>query len=161
MKIKWNWLDTLIVCIVVALIVVGAVFFLSQRPDAVIQTQDSYLYITFDTVKARLGTYDDLKVGDEIMISTNGKSFGEIIDVNILPSRTSVFNENTKKNQIFENEKYPYCRFTVKVKGYINDKNEAYADSKAVLYDDEWFLETTSLRVVANVTGIKEVSADE
>ena len=161
MKIKWNWLDTLIVCIVVALIVAAAAFFLMQRPGAVEGAQESYLYITFDTQRARRGNFDDLKVGDKIMISTNGEYFGEIVDVDILPSRSTVFNERSKILQIFENEEYPYCRFTVKANGYINDRNEAFAISKPVLYEEEWFLETTEFRVVANVSGIKEVGTDE
>ncbi len=161
MKIKWNWLDTLIVCVVVALIAGVAIFFISQRSNSVEEEQDSYLYITFDAARARVGTYDTLKTGDEIMISTNGEHFGKIVDVNILPSRTVIFNESTKKFQVYENENYPYCRFTVKVKGYINDNNEAFVISKPILYDEEWFMETTALRLVANVTGIKEVSADE
>ncbi len=162
MKIKWNWLDTLIVCIVVALIAAAAVFFLMQRPGAATEgAQESYLYITFDTARARLGTFDDLKVGDEIMVSTNGEYLGEIVDVKILPSRSTVFNERSKKLQIFEIDEYPYCRFTVKAKGYIDDRNEAFVISKPILYEEEWFLETTAFRVVANVSGIKEVGADE
>ncbi len=159
MKFKWNWLDTVIVCVVLILVVVAAAFFLWPRSGETGSSKESYIYVTFDTDKAKVGTYDDLKVGDKILLTTNGKEIGEIVNVEILPSRNSAFNEQLKKYQIFENEKYPFCRFTVKASGYISETNEAFAASQAVLYGEEWYLETTSLRVAAKVTGVE--GADE
>lgn len=159
MKFKWNWLDTLIVCVVVVLIASATVFFVLNRPSSLGEAvKDSNILIGFDSYRDEPGTYDDIKVGDKVMFSSNGQVLGEIVDVEILPSRTAVFNENTKKYQIDENENFVYCRFTVKASGYINDRNEAFAGNKAVLYSDEWYLETTSQRLAVTVTGIKEAN---
>jgi predicted Rossmann fold nucleotide-binding protein DprA/Smf involved in DNA uptake len=79
MKFKWNWLDTVIVCVVAVLLIGAAAFFLWPRGGGVLSSDESYLYVTFDTDKARVGTYDDLKVGDKILLTTNGKEVGEIV----------------------------------------------------------------------------------
>lgn len=161
MKFKWNWLDTVIVCVVVVLIAAVIAFFLWPRNENSATGSESFVLVTFDTEKARVGTYDDLKVGDKIILTSNGKEVGEVVSVEILPFKNSVFNEELKSYEVFENDKYPFCRFTVKASGYINDSNEAFAASQQVLYNDEWFMETTSLRVAAKVTGVEGVSIDE
>ena len=161
MKFKWNWLDTVIVCVLIVLIVATALFFLWPRSGQISSSEESFIYITFDTEKARLGTYDDLKVGNKIILTTDEKELGEVVGVEILPSRSAVFNEQSKQYQIFLNEKYPFCRFTVKARGYISDSNEAYAASTAVLYGEEWFMETNSLRVSATITGVEGADNNE
>jgi len=161
MKFKWNWLDTVIVCVVFVLIAAVAAFFLWPRNENAAISGESYVLVTFDTDKARVGTYDNLKVGDKIMLTSGGKEIGEIVSVDIMPFKNTVFNEELKSYEVFENEKFPFCRFTVKASGYISDSNEAFVSSKQVLYNEEWFLETTSLRVVAKVSGVEEVKVDE
>ena len=161
MKFKWNWLDTVIVCIVLVLVAAAVVFFLWPRSAQISSSEESFIYVTFDTEKARVGTYDDLKVGDKIILTNNERELGEIVSVEILPSRSAVFNEQSKQYQIFMNEKYPFCRFTVKASGYINDSNEAFASSNAVLYGEEWFMETNSLRVSATITGVEGADNNE
>ena len=160
MKFKWNWLDTVIVCVVVLLAVAAAVFFLWPHGEAP-ASNESYIFVTFDTDKARVGTYDDLKVGDKILLTANGKELGEIVSVDIQPFKNTVFNEATKEYEVFENENFPFCRFTVKASGYISDANEAFVSSKAVLFGEEWFLETTSIRVAAKVSGVEGAGTDE
>lgn len=155
MKSKWNWLDTVIVCVVIALVVGVCIFLFRPTGEELSSNTEVDYFITFSTEKAKTGTYDLLKEGDVIYTVDNGKEFGVIDSVEILPNRTAVFNETTKQYSVAENDKYPICCVTVKTVGYKNDSGEVYAKDRAVLYDEEWFLETDQFRFSGTVTGVK------
>ncbi|MBQ6947106.1 MAG: DUF4330 family protein [Clostridia bacterium] len=155
MKRKWNWLDTVIVCVAVVL-VVGVCFFLFRpnggQEQAVNETD---YYISFETDKAKKGTFDAIKTGDTVYIASNGKELGIIEKVEMLPSQMPVFNEQTKTYDLASNADYPYCRVTVKTTGYKNDSGAVLVKNKAVIFDDEWALETVNYRFNTHVVGVQ------
>lgn len=163
MKRKWNWLDTVIVAVIAVLVIGVCAIMFWPKNDAgeVITAKDSTIFVTFDTAKAKDGTYDALTVGDEIMTSDNGKVFGVIEKIEYLPHQSSVFNEETKQYDVFENEEYPFCRFTVKTTGYFTDRKEAYAKDRQLCYGESWNLETTYMTVSGTISGIEGGESDE
>lgn len=161
-KFKWNWLDTVIVCIVLAVIAAACFIFLRpQSTGETITAENTDIFITIDTSKAEPGTYDNLKVGDEIRFANSNKIFGTVAEVEMIPYQSSVFNEETKEYEVYSNENLQICRFTVKAVGYRTDRNEVYAASKQMAYSDELNLETQSIRLSGTVSGIKGGEADE
>lgn len=155
MKKKWNWIDTVIVIVLVVLIA-GACYFLFGRNEQVsIQREETSVYITLDTSKDRIGTYDSISAGQEIRFAENEQLLGTVESAEILPYRSAVFDESTKSYVINSNEKYPFCRVVVKTSGYINENNEIIVCNKAVKYDDELNLETTLQRFTGTVVEMK------
>lgn len=157
MKIKWNWIDTLVVCLVVIIVAALLWFFLRPSGATVENNENQDFYITFEAPKNEVGTYDAIKAGDEIFIVGSNSSFGVIESVEILPSQTSVFNESTKQLDIFNNEMFPVCHVKVKTNGYMNSAGAVYAGNLGVMIDDEWFLETKTIRFSAAVYKIEGV----
>lgn len=156
-KIKWNWLDTVIVLVVVLVIAVACFILFRPGASASNATDETELFLTFDTPKDPAGTYDVLQVGDEVFSVKTDKVMGTIEKVEILPYKTAVFNEETKQYDVFENTAYPFCRLTVKITGYKTDDGEVYANGMQLLYDEDWYLETTDLRFSATISDIEGV----
>lgn len=161
MKRKWNWIDTVITCIIVLIIGAVCYFFFGKNATKVLTQTDGELLITVDTPKDKVGTYDSLKSGQELYFADNEDSAGVIEKVEIIPYRTAVFNESTKQYAVNYNDKYPICRVTIKVDGYINDKGEAVAAGRPAAFDTEWNLETKEFRFSGTINGIEEVSDGE
>lgn len=161
MKRKWNWLDTLIVCIAVVLIA-GVCFFLFRPADTELSANPEMdYYLTFETEKAKVGTFDKLKVGDVVYVISDDKEFGVIESVESLPYQAAVFNETTKQFDLAESDDHIFSRIVVKTTGYKNDKGAVFAQNRSVIYDDEWHLETDTYRFNGYVTGIKEVEVSK
>ncbi len=158
MRAKWNWLDTVIVVLIV-IVVAGVCIFLFRPTGAseIATPQQSDLYVTFITSKAPRGTYDAIKVGDTLYTVDTGKEFGIIEKVESVASETAVFDESIKEYKVYKNELSPYCRITVKTDGYFNEIGEAYAKGRAVILEAEWSLETASYRFMGAIAGVKGV----
>ena len=158
MKTKWNWLDTVIVCVVVVVLVGVCIFLFGPKNKEISTNSETDYYITFDTEKANEGTYDALKAGDIVYSVDNGNEFGVIETIEMIPNETAVFNETTKQYSLAKNTAYPICRITIKTTGYKNDSGEIYAKNRSVVIDDDWFMETDQFRFSAKVTGAKGAS---
>ena len=153
-KAKWNWLDTVILCIIIAVAVAAAIIFFGPKQSGEVVRENSDIYITLDSAKHVVGTYDALKVGDEIL-------FGVIDKIELLPYETSVFNEETKQLEVYPNENLQICRFTVKTTGYSTSRKEVFVGSKQMRYTDEWNLETHSIRLTGTICDIQGGTANE
>ena len=154
MKRKWNWLDTVIVCVVLALIAGVVLFFMRPTGEEFANHTETDLYITVETEKARIGTFDAIKVGDAVAL-VNGKELGVIEKVEFLPSEVAVFDNENKQFSLNKVEEYPFCRVVIKTTGYKNVKGEVLVLDKAIYLDDEWNLETSTYRFVARITNVK------
>lgn len=157
MKKKWNWLDTLIVVLVIGIIAAGCVFFLRPKGTVLQQNENVDFLLTVEAKRAAAGSYESLKAGDEIFLVGQSERFGVIETVEEMPHKSSSFNEETKQLEIAENEKYPVCRVTIKTSGYMNDSGEVYAHGTRLLINDNISLETNTFRLGGIVYGVKGV----
>ncbi len=152
MKIKWNWLDTVIVIIVI-LVIAAACFFLfgNKNNDA---ADDQEIIISFNTLEGAAGKYEPIKVGDEIGFADTGVRFGVIENVEFLPYETSVFNEQTKEYELDQSKEIQFCRVTVKAKGFRNANGELYVCGRRIMFREECYLETTAFRFLGYLSAV-------
>lgn len=159
MKRKWNWLDTVIVVLIVA-IIVGAVFFFLRPQQAILQSAEKNDFtLTVDTPRDKAGTYDALQVGDEVYMVGSNDVFGIIEKVEILPFKATSFNEQTKQLQVYNNTDFPFCRVFIKTNGYMTDDGTVYAQGSQIIVDKDINLESKNFRFGGKVSGVKGVGS--
>ena len=115
------------------------------------------ILLSVDTKRAKAGTYDAIKAGDEVFLADHTDLFGTIESVEILPSRSSVFNEETKKLQVYENKLFPVYRITVKTDGYKDEQGQIFAHDQGLIINEEIILETPNMRFAALISAVKGV----
>ena len=86
MKIKFNWIDGLIIFVVVAVIAVGG-YILLNRGDSAVMAKNARIEIMVEFDEMEKGFAEIPKVGDKATVGIKEKAPVEITKVDVLPAK--------------------------------------------------------------------------
>jgi len=124
-KFRFNWVDALIILIIIAVVAVGAVYLHGRNKVAGAQTQK--LYFVFETDPCSEDAADQWTVGTQVVFGTKNVDKGVITAAQVVPYTAESANTGTGEWQMNSVPGQYQARVTIAFDGFESDT--AYSSS--------------------------------